>query len=136
MIREYSNKDINIINILGRDLKPDYLFKLNNVGKCYIYEVEDESVGFISFDMYDDRAEIIDLVVHINHRKKGIGYELVSNAIDLCKDNGCKSITLEVRCDNKPAIELYKKCGFKIISTRKRYYDNGQVDAHLMFREL
>ena len=54
----------------------------------------------------------------------------------MCKNNKCKSITLEVRQNNQSAISLYKKCGFKIISTRKRYYENGQVDAYLMFREL
>ena len=39
-------------------------------------------------------------------------------------------ITLEVAVNNEPAISLYKKFGFEIISTRKNYYDN--VDAYLM----
>jgi hypothetical protein len=25
---------------------------------------------------------------------------------------------------------------FKIVSTRKRYYENNSIDAHLMYREL
>jgi ribosomal-protein-alanine N-acetyltransferase len=86
--------------------------------------------------MYDDRAEILDITVHINHRNNGIGCELINKVLEICKNNGCKSITLEVRHNNESAVALYKKCGFKTISTRKRYYENGTVDAYLMFREL
>ena len=48
-------------------------------------------------------------------------------------DNTDKSITLEVRIDNNPAIALYKKFDFKEVSTRKNYY-NG-IDGILMIRE-
>jgi ribosomal-protein-alanine N-acetyltransferase len=136
MIREYNSNDINLINVLGRDLHDNYLFKLSEVGKCFIYEENGEILGFITFDMYDDRAELIDIIVHINHRHKGIGSKLLSCMIDECTNKGCKNITLEVRCNNECAINFYKKHNFKIISTRKRYYENGKVDAYLMYREL
>ena len=46
-----------------------------------------------------------------------------------------KLVTLEVRKENIPAIELYKKFGFEIVTTRKNYYQN-QEDAYLMGRRL
>ena len=39
-------------------------------------------------------------------------------------------IILEVASNNEPAINLYKKCGFKIINIRKKYYKN--IDALVM----
>lgn len=40
-------------------------------------------------------------------------------------------ITLEVNEKNISAINLYKKYGFQIIGTRKKYYDNN-FDAYIM----
>jgi ribosomal-protein-alanine N-acetyltransferase len=37
-----------------------------------------------------------------------------------------KHIMLEVNENNKPAINFYKKNGFKIISVRKDYYGSNQ----------
>ena len=136
MLKEYEDKYLNNINVLGRDLDINYLFKLTNERKCFIYESNDEIIGFITFDILSDRSEIIDLIVHINHRKQGIGTDLINKALSLSKEKGCKSITLEVKSINKPAIEFYKKNEFKIVGTRKRYYENGSIDAHLMYREL
>jgi ribosomal-protein-alanine N-acetyltransferase len=136
MLKEYEDKYLNNINVLGRYLDMNYLFKLTNERRCFFYEEDEEVLGFITFDILSDRSEIIDMIVHINHRKQGIGLELINKAISISKEQGCKSITLEVKCTNKPAIEFYKKNGFKIVSTRKRYYENGSIDAHLMYREL
>ena len=47
----------------------------------------------------------------------------------------CENITLEVRVSNKVAINLYKSCGFNVVATRKRYYENGE-DAYLMLKEF
>lgn len=41
------------------------------------------------------------------------------------------SITLEVNESNLPAIELYKKLGFKTLGKRKKYYNNTH-DAYIM----
>lgn len=135
LIREYNDSDIPFITFLGRGIDNNFSFKLNNVSKCFVYD-DLSIIGFIIADIYDDRAEIIDVAVNVNDRKKGIGSKLLEYVINLCKEKGCKSITLEVKYNNVPAIELYKKYDFKVISVRKKYYENGTIDAHLMFREL
>jgi ribosomal-protein-alanine N-acetyltransferase len=134
MIREYNEMDINKINVLGRDLSSNYMFDKRS--RCLVYEDKDMLVGFVSFHLLGDRAEIVDLFVHINYRRKLIGTSLLEEMIKICEENGCKSITLEVKTNNVAGVELYKKHNFKIISTRKNYYENGTLDAHLMYREL
>ena len=47
----------------------------------------------------------------------------------------CENSTLEVRVSNTVAINLYKSFGYEIVTTRKRYYENGE-DAYLMLKEL
>jgi len=136
MIREYKESDYNAVNVLGRDINPDYFIKLSPVSKCYVYEEDDEVVGFILADIFDDRAEIMDVAVEVMHRNNKIGDKLVKYVIDLCKEKGCDNITLEVRVNNDAAIKLYKNNDFKIVSVRKKYYAKGTIDANLMQRKL
>ena len=46
-----------------------------------------------------------------------------------------KYITLEVRVSNVAAISLYEKFGFKSIGVRKKYYQDNNEDALIMFTE-
>lgn len=136
MIVEYNKDDINQINVLGRDLNLEYLFKELDNRKCYVFKDNNNLIGFITFDLLQDRAEIIDIIVHINYRKKGIGQNLLNEAIKYMQINGIKNVSLEVKVSNKEAINLYKKNDFKITTTRKNYYESGSVDAYLMCREM
>ena len=134
MLREYRDSDYTVVTILGRDIDINYKFNLSPVSKCFVYEEDDEVVGFIIADIFEDRAEIIDIAVDVMHRNKKIGDKLVKYIIELSKN--CDNITLEVRDNNKAAIKLYKNNGFKTVSIRKKYYSNGTVDALLMQRKL
>lgn len=136
MIREYEDKDFNPVSIIGRDINLDYIFKLSPVGKCYVYQLDKEVVGFAIVDLFGDRSELIDLCVTPLYRHKGIGNELLNKVIEVSKDNKCENITLEVKIDNIFAINLYKKNQFRIANIRKKYYNNGSIDAYVMQREL
>jgi ribosomal-protein-alanine N-acetyltransferase len=43
---------------------------------------------------------------------------------------------LEVRADNGPARALYERAGYQVLSTRRRYYQPGDVDAIVMRKLL
>lgn len=136
MIKEYSEKYFNYVNVLGREISSNYILNLSPVSKCFVYEEDEEIVGFILIDLFDDRAEVIDIAVSLLYRNKKIGDKLLKHIIEVCKNNGCENITLEVKVNNQPAIKLYKNNGFKILSIRKKYYSNGTLDAYLMIRKL
>lgn len=136
MIKEYEEKYYTDVLVLGREIKDDYKVSFSPVSKCYVYLDNDEVVGFINADIFEDRAEIIDVAVSLMYRNKKIGDKLIKYIIELCKNNGCKNITLEVKVTNKAAIKLYKNNEFNITSIRKKYYSNGTIDAYLMSRKL
>ena len=71
-------------------------------------------------------------------RKKGLGQDLLDQIIHASQSMGSKKIFLEVRVSNIPAIELYKKLGFKKVSLRKDYYSlpEGREDALVMSKKL
>ena len=100
--------------------------KLNIYSKIIAYK-EDKILGFLIYDDIYDRYEIEYIGVLEEYRNKGIGSKLMEYLSD-------KPISLEVEINNKYAIKLYEKYGFKKVSVRKNYY-NGN-DAYLMVKEV
>ncbi|MCP8304787.1 MAG: ribosomal protein S18-alanine N-acetyltransferase [archaeon] len=81
------------------------------------------------------KGHIISFAMLEQHRRKGLGRNLVEEALQALKDKGCSEIFLEVRISNSSAIGLYKKLGFKIVSTIRWYY-RDEEDAYMMGRAL
>ena len=94
-------------------------------GYC-IYEIIPDTgyaLGRISFD----EAELYRIAVLPDKRRRRAGTELLERFIGKCRERGASKVFLEVRSKNTPAVSLYEKHGFTLISTRKRYY--GDDDA-------
>ena len=91
------------------------------------YVVYDDK-AILVYSLIYDRLAIDYIYVLKEYRNIGIASKLLDY---LFKKYGF-SCSLEVRVDNKEAINLYKKFNFEIVATREKYY-NG-VDAYLMER--
>ena len=63
-----------------------------------------------------DVAWISMLVVSNEFKHQGVGQSAIEFAIGYLKQRGCKQIKLQTTEDNLPAIKLYSKCGFTVIS--------------------
>jgi len=77
--------------------------------------------------------------VHPDYQGKGIGTELVTEALKLAKKKRFKIATTEVAFENKASIKLAKKCKFKIIATIKKGLltdDHRYIETALLWREL
>ena len=103
----------------------------------YRYVVNQDNVieGYYGFWHIIDEAHITTLAVHPQYRRKGVAAHMLLNLIDECYKRMIKYITLEVRISNVPAISLYEKFGFSTIGTRKKYYQDNNEDALIMFTE-
>lgn len=121
MIKE--TNDLELINsfLTYFDTKID----INPFRKYLVYE--DKAI--LVYSLIYDRLEIDYIYVKEEYRGNGIASILLEY---LFKKHGY-SCSLEVRVDNKEAINLYKKFNFEIVTIRKNYYKN--VDAYLMIRK-
>lgn len=93
---------------------------------------------FSKFDFLKIRkaGHIVSVAVLPNYRRKGIGEELVRRAVHaLSNEYGCEEAYLEVRVSNDAAISLYRKIGFVVKETQRRYYADGE-DAYVMVLKL
>ena len=97
-----------------------------------------EIVGFAGIKIFLDDADIMNIVVKKNYRNNGVGTLLLENLISLCNELNLQSLSLEVNEENLPAINLYKKFGFKDIGTRKNYYKdkNGIIMKKRLKQEI
>ena len=79
----------------------------------------------------------VGMAVREDWQGRGVGSELMRAALDLA-DNwlGLTRVELTVYVDNAAGIALYKKFGFEIEGTHRRYAfrDGGFVDAYSMAR--
>ena len=103
-----------------------------NNGVIYEHIGDDgEVVGRAEVKNLAGEGHIMDIAVHPNHRRQGIGEKLTAMLIDWCRRENMTCITLEVRRGNTAARGLYEKLGFVVCGERKRYYDNTE-DAIIM----
>ena len=96
----------------------------------FVAKINDEIVGFAGVKIILDEADLMNIVVKKEHRKKGIASSLLNKLFLIAKEKNLKSINLEVNAKNLSAISLYKKFNFIEIGKRKNYYQND--DAILM----
>lgn len=69
---------------------------------------------------------------------KGIGSQLLNNIIAFAKENDFAVIDLQVRSDNKGAIHLYEKYGFKKIGEHPAFFkmDDEKIRFDFMYLAL
>ena len=134
LIRKANKTDIDAVNKLGSKLH-------NNFENTYHIETEIDSniaivmvaeengivVGYLYALDFEDNTDLLSIYVDEKYRLNHVGYKLLNELQKKCKD---ETITLEVSSINIGALALYKKCDFKEVGIRKKYYKNA--DAIIM----
>lgn len=133
MIKEYDSYPQQSVDNFTYELTKKE-FSTNPYLKIITYVEKDKIIGFLLYSLIYDRIEIEQFEVITKERRKGIGDKLLKYLIEKYQDTDIKNITLEVKEDNIIAINLYKKYGFKNVSTREKYYDG--INGLLMEKTL
>ena len=137
--RFFSEADVEgIFNVSSLSFKTPWTFEsikneINNPFAKYIVAFnESEILGFIGGWIIASEGDIVNVAVHPNYRKFGIGSTLLKNFIDLGLQENWVKLNLEVRESNIAAQNLYKKFNFKLDGIRKEYYEDNKENAILM----
>ena len=69
-------------------------------------------------------------------RGLGLGRRLLDELEVRAAARGAAFVMLEVRADNTAALGLYERSGYVLLSTRRRYYQPGDVDALVLRKAL
>jgi ribosomal-protein-alanine acetyltransferase len=83
----------------------------------------------------DGAAHITTVGVAPEHRRRGIGRQLIQEIEQLLRNKAVSTIVLEVRVSNLAAQDLYSQAGYSIVKRMVRYYHTGE-DGFLMMKSL
>ena len=116
-------------------------------GSMYLYREKGKIVGAVAFPMYqgvdyhaiewskqaaDNEVAVIHLLaVSPDCQGKGIGSQMVREAINLAKEKGMKAVRLDALASNTPAHKLYERLGFEYRGKQHLYAENtGWTDFY------
>ena len=91
-----------------------------------------EVAGYAGVDRGGEVADVMTVAVAPAHQGAGLGRVLLDRLVDDARDGGAEHLMLEVRADNVAAQKLYASSGFELLTVRRKYYQPGGVDAHVM----
>lgn len=81
-----------------------------------------------------EEAHITIVAIDPAYQRQGCGQWMLWALLKSAWQRKLERATLEVRVSNHAAIALYKKFGFEIAGTRKRYYPDTGEDALILWR--
>ena len=116
-------------------------------GSMYVYKEDDAFVGAMALTLYQGKdyhaiewsRQVADNEVAVLHilavspdcQGKGIGSEMIREAIRLARANGMKAVRLDALASNIPAHRLYKSLGFEFRGQQHLYTENtGWTDFY------
>lgn len=118
---------------------PDWYFRKQlRTASCWVLVQQGMVVGFGIVAMVKDWAHIMNMCVAPGYRRCGLGRRIMLHLLKFAKRQYASHAWLEVRPNNYPAINLYRKLGFRKKQIRKNYYvmPSGRVNAVVMVRRL
>ena len=102
-------------------------------GICLAAVRDGKLVGYMVCSRYDRVWHIMNVAVDPDRRRRRVATALITRLLERVGDDAAQ-YTLEVRCSNQGAIELYEGFGFRSAGLRRRYYQDNGEDALIMWR--
>jgi ribosomal-protein-alanine N-acetyltransferase len=94
---------------------------------------DSDILGFAIYSPIIPESHLLNIAIDPAYQGKGLGDKLLQQIILQNRTIGVKTISLEVRVSNLPAINLYEKRGFHKDAIRPDYYSGSpKEDALLM----
>ena len=110
--------------------------ELSNDLSYWLVAMDGDTVaGYVGSQTVLGESDMMNLAVHPDYQRQGIGERLVLALVDGLKARGSHCLTLEVRSSNDPARHLYEKLGFQTVGKRKNYYRSPKEDAEILRKE-
>ncbi|HEU5234258.1 MAG TPA: N-acetyltransferase [Terriglobales bacterium] len=103
---------------------------------CFVAEENGGPMGFIlGHQQRGGVGHVVTLDVAPQVQRSGLGSILMKKLEAGFATLGCDSLILEVAVNNHPGLSFYKKHGFSVVKTLRRYYPGG-LDGLLMGKKL
>jgi len=108
----------------------------------WVFEAIESPGGLLGYAIVmwlPDEVHLLNLSVDAAVQGRGLGGGMLDWLTADARGRGARSMLLEVRPSNTPALRLYERKGFHRVGLRRRYYpahDGAREDAIVMVRRL
>lgn len=110
-IDEEPPMDLLLLADPSRKIVEEYLQR----GQCFVAESNGQIVGsYVLLKTRPETVELVNISVEVTLHGRGLGKQLVMNAIEVAKSKGYKTIELGTGNSSVEQLALYQKCGFRI----------------------
>lgn len=94
-----------------------------NRSDCFIAELEQQTIGvYVLLPTRPETVELVNVAVVEDWHGKGIGKQLVLDAIKVAKTKGYKTIEIGTGNSSVGQLALYQKCGFRIMGVDMDFF--------------
>jgi ribosomal protein S18 acetylase RimI-like enzyme len=107
--------------------------RLRGSDRLFVAEEGVEVVGFAEVEVasWNRRASITHLYVSSQHRGKGIGAALVEALAERARRGGARCLWLETQNINYPAVQFYRRIGFRLCGLDDTLYDPASLPGEV-----
>ena len=144
MLRDYASPDFDALYALDRICYPRGIayskrelrwFLAQRGALCVVAERGGAIAGFLIADREGAEAHIITIDVAPEHRRRGVGTEMLREVERRLAVLGVQQINLETAADNEAGTAFWQRHGYRTIGVLPGYY-LGLQDAHAMTKQL
>lgn len=112
-----------------------------NRGECFVAEIEQQIIGvYVLLPTRPETVELVNVAVVEEQHGKGIGKQLVMDAIKVSKTKGYKTIEIGTGNSSIGQLALYQKCGFRIVGVDidffVRHYPEVIIENGIQCRDM
>lgn len=138
-IREMTPDDIEAVmdietmsydNPLNERQLKKYLRRRNMAG--FVSVLSDEIIGFILIEIFKSHFHLIDVAVHSDHIRQGVGKQLMAFVTGRLSSSKKTSLSVHVRETNLAAQLYLKACGLKAVTVIRNFYQDTGEDCYKM----
>ena len=93
----------------------------------YVWREEGKILGVVRVQFPHGTCHLDRMVLHPEHRGRGIGKKLTQHIIDLAREKGASKVWLDTTPALETATKLYLSMGFKEVGFFKKHYWNQDI---------
>jgi ribosomal protein S18 acetylase RimI-like enzyme len=97
-----------------------------------LYQVAEDAGKLVALldverERWRDTATVWNILIDRSYRRRGLGRELMSRAIEWARGQGLRGIMLETQTNNLSACRFYQTMGFKLCGLDDHFYSNDDI---------
>jgi ribosomal-protein-alanine N-acetyltransferase len=87
--------------------------------------------GFIIYEIFRSKFQLLNVAVHPRHRRKGYGTAMLAQIVDKLELGPQESVVGEVRESSLPAQLFLRHSGFRAVEIRRGHFKDKDEDGYL-----